>query len=78
MQNAKAIVSSLIYQLSCDIVKVPRGINRHYDSCADGKRHPSPDAALEILAAFLGQFPQAIVVVDALDECMNRKELRKC
>ena len=74
-QDPELMVCSLISQLSQQCVKIPAALVTLFSSCGKGGMRPSLNAALQVLHDMILEFPQTYVIVDALDECANRKEL---
>jgi hypothetical protein len=74
-QHPGKMLCSLIWQLSQHSDKIPASLDDLFSSCESGKRQPSVDALQEVLRLMIQEFPQAYVVLDALDECAQRTEL---
>ena len=69
------MIRSLIVQLSQQCVKIPATLETLHSSCDNGQRQPSLYALFDVLQDMIHQFPQAYIVLDALDECIDRAEL---
>jgi hypothetical protein len=76
-QNSELMVSSLICQLSQQSVKSPPALEAVFASYGKGGGGEPPPlhAALEVLREMILVFPQTYFVLDALDECADRKTL---
>jgi hypothetical protein len=69
------MIRSLIVQLSQQCVKIPATLETLHSSCENGQRQPPLYALLEVLQDTIHQFPQVYIVLDALDECIDRAKL---
>lgn len=76
-QGPDSMVRSLIYQLSHRFVSMPVELERLYESCAKGDIQPHPDALLTILQPVFQTFLHTFIIIDALDECVQREDLLK-
>ncbi|KAM3077406.1 hypothetical protein ACMFMG_006751 [Clarireedia jacksonii] len=76
-KDPNMMVRSLICQLLQQSIKIPSDLNTLYISCDNGQRQPSPNTLFKILQQMIEDFPQTYIVVDALDESAERKELMK-
>jgi hypothetical protein len=74
-QNSKLMVSSLISQLLEQSVKSPPALEAVFASYEKGGEPPPLHATLEVLREIILSFPQTYFVLDALDECTDRKRL---
>jgi hypothetical protein len=75
-QSSELMVSSLISQLSEQSIKPPTALEALFASYGKGgETHPPLHATLEVLREMILAFPQTYFVLDALDECANRKSL---
>ena len=74
-QQHENMIRSLIVQLSSECVKVPQILASSYSSNMDGERQPAYDSLLLILHQMLRLFAETYLVLDALDECLERQEL---
>jgi len=77
-QDARHLLSSVLFQLSSQSDKFSQVISSIYSSHGNGSREPSIDTLLECLKTILALQGQApiYIVVDALDECLNSSGLR--
>jgi hypothetical protein len=73
-QVLEPMLRSLLYQLLQRAVTIPKGIDMLFASCENG-RPPSLDAFLKVLRSTLQEFTQVYIVLDALDECIQRSDL---
>jgi osmotically-inducible protein OsmY len=55
--------------------KTPPCLDALFTRCQNGEQQPTTDALADTLREILGSFQQAFVILDALDECMEREEL---
>jgi hypothetical protein len=74
-QNPELMLHSLLCQLVQRSVVMPTGVDALFSSCENGKRQPSLHALLEVTKEAAQEFAHIYVVLDALDECMQRSEL---
>jgi len=77
-QDARHLLSSLLFQLCSQSDKFSQVLSSVYSSHGNGSREPSIDTLLECLKTILalqGQAP-VYIVVDALDECPNSSGLQ--
>lgn len=74
-QNPEPMVKSLITQLSQQCVQIPWPLDSLYSSCGNGLRQPSSDALLDVLQQMCQEIPATYIILDALDECIDRDEL---
>lgn len=75
MQDPDGMVKSLVTQLFLHCIKISADLEAHYRSCADGQQQPSPAVWLSVLRMLINEFPETYIIIDALDECSDRKEL---
>jgi hypothetical protein len=69
------MIQSLISQLAQQSVKIPGILEMLCSSYENGQRQLSPYALLDMLQEIIPQFPQVYIVLDALDECIDRAKL---
>jgi hypothetical protein len=74
-QDANLMVRSLVSQLSQHYARVPQKLDSLFSSCRGGQQQPSDDAVFGVLQTLVDEFPCTYFVIDALNECINRKEL---
>jgi hypothetical protein len=74
-QDPELMLRSLLSQLLQRSVTIPKGIDALFSACDNGHRQPSPHALVEVLPQVMRQFTHVYIVLDALDECMQRPEL---
>jgi hypothetical protein len=75
LQRHEQLVRSLIWQYSEQAQRMPEAIEALYDRCGSGVRQPTVESLQSTLLLVLRQFHHAYLIVDALDECTNRREL---
>ena len=76
-QDPELMVRSLICQLSQQCVRMSSGLDSLYSSSQNGLRQPPSDALVKVLQELIEEFPCTYIIIDALDECDDRKELMK-
>lgn len=69
------LIRSLIAQLSMQNAKLPLALEALYAANQNGRRQPSYEGLMETLKEILGLHLKTYVILDALDECTDRKEL---
>ena len=74
-QDPQLMIRSLISQLSQQCINVSPGLDGLFSSCESGQRQPPLDAFLKVLQQLIEELPCTYIIIDALDECGNRKEL---
>ncbi|KAF2111508.1 ankyrin repeat-containing domain protein [Lophiotrema nucula] len=74
-QQLEPMLRSLVCQLSWKCVGIPASFDALFSSHENGKRQPSLEALLEVMHQLMQQLPQVYVILDALDECAQKKEL---
>jgi hypothetical protein len=74
-QLSQLMVRSLISQLSQKCTTVPAILEKLFASCNNGNRQPSLDGLLDVLREMIRTFSQSFIILDALDECVDRAEL---
>jgi hypothetical protein len=74
-QDPELMLRSLLCQLVQRSVVIPKGVDALFSSCENGRRQPSLHALLDVTRQAMQQFAHVYVVLDALDECMQRSEL---
>ena len=76
-QTVGGLIRSLIRQFSAAYGGVPTMLTKLYHSCHDGGSQPSVESLHATLLLILEAFDDVFVILDALDECAERKELLK-
>ena len=76
-QTVGSLIRSLIRQFSAAYGGVPTVLTKLYHSCHDGGSQPSVESLHATLLLILEAFDNVFVILDALDECAERKELLK-
>jgi hypothetical protein len=74
-QNPELMLHSLLCQVLQRLVPMPKGVDALFSSCENGRRQPSLHALLDATRQAMQQFAHVYVILDALDECMQRSEL---
>jgi hypothetical protein len=74
-QDPKLMVQSLVAQLLQQCIRKLPSFEAFFSSCDNGQRQPSLDNLLKVLQEWINDFPCTYLIVDALDECENRREL---
>jgi hypothetical protein len=74
-QDAELMLRSLLCQLLQRSFTINKGVDVLYSACDKGQRQPSLHALLEVTSQVMQQFTHVYIVLDALDECMQRREL---
>src|SRR3984893_14884549 len=76
-QTVGSLIRSLIRQFSTPYGGVPAVLTELYHSCHDGGAQPSVESLQATLLLILEAFDDVYIVLDALDECAERKDLLK-
>jgi hypothetical protein len=74
-QDPELMLRSLVCQLLQQSTKISASLETLFSSCDNGERSPSVHALLKVLQHMAGEFLQVYIVLDALDECAQRKDL---
>lgn len=69
------MVKSLITKFMWRCIRMPSDLESMYNTCENGGQQPSSDALLHALRHVIEGFPDAYIIVDALDECASRAQL---
>jgi hypothetical protein len=76
-QTIGSLIRSLIRQFSTPYGGVPAVLTKLYHSCHDGGAQPSIKSLHATLLLTLESFNDVFIILDALDECTERKDLLK-
>jgi len=76
-QTVDSLLRSLIRQFSTPYGGVPAVLTKLYHSCHSGGAQPSVKSLEAILLLILEAFDDVYIVLDALDECTERKDVLK-
>jgi hypothetical protein len=76
-QTVEGLIRSLIRQFSTAYGGVPAVLTKLYHSCHDGDDQPSIESLQATLLLILEAFNDVYIVIDALDECAERKDILK-
>jgi hypothetical protein len=74
-QESDALLRSMLMQLALRSPEALGRLRELYGDCAWGSREPSSVNLFEAVTDALTHFPKAFVIVDALDECSDRRAL---
>jgi ankyrin repeat protein len=74
-QDPELMVRSLISQLSQQCIRISSSLDELYSAYGNGQSQPSLDALLKVLQNLIKDSPRTYVIIDALDECNNCREL---
>src|ERR1700728_4343530 len=76
-QTVGSLIRSLITQFSTPYGGVPAVLTKLYHSCHSGRAQPSVESLQATLLLIFEAFDDAYIVLDALDECAERKAVLK-
>jgi hypothetical protein len=76
-QTVASLIRSLIRQFSTPYGGVPAILTKLYHSCHNGDAQPSVKSLHATLLLILESFGDVFIILDALDECTERKDLLK-
>lgn len=74
-QHTEHLIRSLIVQLSSQQKGLPHVLESLYSLCMDGECQPAYDTLLLTLQEIMRGFVETYLILDALDECLERHEL---
>ena len=74
-RNVSDILSSLVVNLLSWEPQIQSILEKAYDDCRNGVSKPSNDRLLEVLKQFISGFKLVYILIDALDECLNVREI---
>lgn len=74
-QGQEKMIRSLILQLSSQCGSTPQGLEALYSSCMNGERQPTHEMLKATLYQTMVSFNETFIILDALDECLERQEL---
>jgi hypothetical protein len=74
-QNPELMLRSLLRQLLQRSVVIPDAVDASFSFCGNGNQQPSLHALLELAPQVMCLFTHVYIVLDALDECLQRSEL---
>jgi hypothetical protein len=77
LQLVDSLIRSLIAQFASPYGGIPATLAKLYKSCHDGKSQPAMQSLQSVLLTILESFGDIYIVLDALDECTERKDLLK-
>ncbi|KAL9633865.1 MAG: hypothetical protein Q9204_003224, partial [Flavoplaca sp. TL-2023a] len=77
-QSVDGLIRSLITQLCAQSTSIPHCVEALYNKCSKHRSQPTPpsdDSLRIVLSQLFGCFKEVYVVLDALDECIERHDL---
>jgi Cdc6-like AAA superfamily ATPase len=74
-QDPEMMVRSLLSQLLQQYIEVLPSIDALFASSQHGKPPPPFEKLMKVLQELIDKFPTTYLILDALDECENRREL---
>lgn len=74
-QLHEKMIRSLISQLSAQSGNASKLLETLFSSCLHGERQPTRHSLLLTLRKMVEEFAETFIILDALDECVERKEL---
>jgi hypothetical protein len=77
LQQIDGLIRSLIAQFAAPYGGIPATLAKLYQSSHDGRSQPSMESLQSVLLNILESFDDIYIVLDALDECTERKDLLK-
>jgi hypothetical protein len=77
LQLVDSLIRSLIVQFAATYGGIPTTLAKLYQTCHDGRSQPSVQSLQSVLFTILEIFDDIYIVLDALDECTERKDLLK-
>jgi hypothetical protein len=77
LQLVDSLIRSLIAQFATPYGGIPTALAKLYQSCHDGRSQPSVQSLQSVLFNIFESFENIYIVLDALDECTERKDLLK-
>ena len=75
-QYAEKLIRSLVIQLSACCPRMPSSLLLAYSQSQDGRRQPTIETFINVLYETLECFESVYILLDALDECKEREDLR--
>lgn len=74
-QDVEGMIRSLTAQLCSRCTTLPSAMESLYNTCSRGQTQPTFDALRIVLSEVLDAFDEVFIVLDALDECVERENL---
>lgn len=74
-QQHEKMIRWLVIQLSLQHTSTLQALESLYSSCRNGESQPVYDSLLATLQQMIGYFQDTYLIIDALDECVERGEL---
>lgn len=69
------MIRSLLIQLSLRFMTLPQALESLFETCMSGMQQPTVDALMKTLYLLVQEFDQTFIILDALDECKDRRDL---
>lgn len=77
-QSYEKMIRSLIVQLSSRSPSTPSELKNLYSHCLNGEEQPAFQSLMGTLHDMMKYFAKLYIVLDALDECLDREDLLEC
>ena len=77
LQTVESLIRSLIRQFSTRYGGLPAMLTKLFNSCHDGGSHPTVKSLQDTLILILEAFDDVYIVIDSLNECIEKKDLLK-
>jgi hypothetical protein len=74
-QRCDSLIRSLIVQLSSQSTNTPKALTELYSRHRGGQQTPAPKELMETLREAINELDHTYIILDALDECTERKQL---
>lgn len=74
-QNSNKMICSLVQQLHAQSRKECQQLRTLFSSCGNGGRQPNFYDLFEVMKSIIKTFGTIYIILDALDECLDREEL---
>ena len=75
LQQVDSLIRSIIAQFAAPYGGIPATLAKLYKSCHDGRSQPSLESLQYVFLTILDAFDDVFIILDALDECTERKDL---
>ena len=74
-QTIEGFLSSVLKQLSCQKDLLPEKVRQLHEQNSNSSSRPPRAIVVEVLFAVASSFHEVVLIIDALDECQDRKGL---
>lgn len=74
-QSSTKAIRSLLFQYALQVGDIARELERLYQKCSSGQQQPAEDAIHSLLREAIARPEEKHIVLDALDECIDREGL---